>query len=132
MADKEEVDQYDLFVQEYLSEQDIKSRSLLNRDGDGNLKFSHKSILEYFLAKDILEKPQMLKEFPGFEGWDMVQFFLQEYGLLPEMMRVQGGSFEMGSKDRDNEMPIHRVELDSFSIAKYPITQRPVGTAHGK
>ena len=93
VANRAEVGQYGLFVQTYLSEQDIKSRSLLNRDGDGNLKFSHKSILEYYLAKDILEKPQMLKEFQDFKGWDMVQLFLQENGLLPEMVRVEGGSF---------------------------------------
>jgi hypothetical protein len=33
-----------------LSELELKSRSLLNRDSKGNYKFSHKSFFEYFLA----------------------------------------------------------------------------------
>ncbi len=34
-----------------LSEIVLKGKSLLNRDASGNLKFAHKSILEFFLAK---------------------------------------------------------------------------------
>jgi formylglycine-generating enzyme required for sulfatase activity len=51
---------------------------------------------------------------------------------LPEMVRVNGGVFEMGCKEgRDdrtvpcnsNELPLHTVRVSSFSIGKYEITQ---------
>ena len=121
VANKKEVEDYGLLFLAYLSEQDIRSRSLLNRDAEGNLKFSHKSILEYFLAKEILSTPALLKEFLSFEGWDMIELFLGEFGLLPEMQRVEGGSFERGSKE---ESPVHMVYLPSYEIGKFPITQK--------
>lgn len=36
-----------------LSDMELKGRSLLNRDGSGRFKFAHKSILEYFLAREM-------------------------------------------------------------------------------
>jgi formylglycine-generating enzyme required for sulfatase activity len=42
----------------------------------------------------------------------------------PEMILVEGGTFQMGSdKGHNDEKPIHKVMLSSFSIGKYPITQ---------
>ena len=38
-----------------LSELELKGKSLLNRDANGSYKFSHKSILEYFLAKKAID-----------------------------------------------------------------------------
>ena len=46
--------------------------------------------------------------------------------ILPhhEMIKVQGGTFMMGSENgRNNEKPIHQVTLSDFYIAKYPVTQ---------
>lgn len=41
----------------------------------------------------------------------------------PEMVFVQGGSFEMGSDSgKNSERPVHRVTLDDYSIGKYEIT----------
>ena len=34
----------------------LRRRSLLNRTGDGRVKFSHKSVLEYFLARRVVEE----------------------------------------------------------------------------
>jgi formylglycine-generating enzyme required for sulfatase activity len=47
---------------------------------------------------------------------------------LPEMILVEGGSFDMGctSEQQDcweDEQPVHRVTLDSYFIGKYPVTQ---------
>ena len=39
------------------------------------------------------------------------------------MIRVEGGVFQMGSNDYDDEKPIHEVQLSTFEIGKYPITQ---------
>ena len=47
-----------------------------------------------------------------------------------EMVLVEGGTFtmgatpEQGSDAGDNEMPAHKVTLDSFYIGKFPVTQR--------
>ena len=44
----------------------------------------------------------------------------------PEMVEVPGGSFQMGSNDSDaynNEKPVHSVNVKSFSIGKYEVTQ---------
>ena len=46
-------------------------------------------------------------------------------GVFMEMIRVNGGSFSMGySKGYTNELPIHKVTLDTFYIGKYEITQK--------
>jgi formylglycine-generating enzyme required for sulfatase activity len=45
----------------------------------------------------------------------------------PEMVFVEGGTFTMGCTDGDcnpNELPTHQITLNSFKIAKYPITQK--------
>lgn len=42
----------------------------------------------------------------------------------PEMIFVDGGTFQMGSKKGEvDERPIHKVVLSSFSIGKFEITQ---------
>ena len=42
----------------------------------------------------------------------------------PEMVLVQGGTFQMGSNDGDDdEKPVHRVTVKDFYIGKYEVTQ---------
>lgn len=42
-----------------------------------------------------------------------------------EMILVEGGIFQMGNNNfYDDERPVHRVQLDSFYIGKYPVTQK--------
>ncbi len=42
----------------------------------------------------------------------------------PELVVIPGGSFEMGSNDGDaDEKPIHRVNIKSFELGKYEVTQ---------
>ncbi len=56
-----------------------------------------------------------LKEFENFNSFE------------PEMVFVQGGTFQMGSDDEnasDDEKPAHTVTVDSFYIGKYPVTQK--------
>lgn len=52
-----------------LEDFEIKSRSLLNRNGEGQYKFAHKSILEYFVALDLFNNPdnEYMYEYDGFE-----------------------------------------------------------------
>ncbi len=41
---------------------------------------------------------------------------------LPALAYVQGGSFQMGSNDNDDEKPIHTVNVNSFYMGKYEVT----------
>jgi hypothetical protein len=63
-----------------LSETERRSRSLLNRNANGQYKFSHKSILEFFLAKRIIENKKFADDF-NFQGNDTAQLFFNEMVL---------------------------------------------------
>ncbi|MEZ4847960.1 MAG: formylglycine-generating enzyme family protein [Bacteroidia bacterium] len=93
----------------------MKSRSLLNRDAEGNYKFSHKSILEYFLAKEAYDNPDFYDQME-FAGMDQALQFFSEMVQRPEMVLVEGGTFMMGEN--------YEVTLSSYEIGKYPVTQR--------
>ena len=43
--------------------------------------------------------------------------------VAPGMIGISGGELQMGSKEYDDEKPIHRVKLSPFHIGKYPVTQ---------
>jgi formylglycine-generating enzyme required for sulfatase activity len=44
---------------------------------------------------------------------------------IPGFVRVEGGTFQMGSNNGEtDEMPVHTVTVKSFSMAKYPVTQK--------
>ena len=60
-----------------LDEMEMKSRSLLNRNAQGQYKFSHKSILEYFLAEEAFFNKDFRKEL-DFEGMSAAEAFLDE------------------------------------------------------
>lgn len=59
---------------------EASSRSLLNRTVYGELKFAHRSILEYFLAKKALSDLKFRHEITlrGFKGYDMLKLFVEE------------------------------------------------------
>ena len=40
----------------------------------------------------------------------------------PEMVPINGGTFQMGSNDDPTEQPIHKVAVKPFLLAKYPVT----------
>ena len=42
--------------------------------------------------------------------------------LFPEMVFVKGGTFQMGTNDIDRSKPQHTVEINSFYIGQYEIT----------
>ena len=61
---------------------EAKSRSLLNRNINGDYKFAHKSILEYFLAVKAFNELEFRKSIMknGYQGYDMLRLFLREMG----------------------------------------------------
>ncbi len=65
---------------------------------------------------------------PGTESVKVETSVGSESTLSPdqqkEMVSVEGGTFEMGSNDRDSdEKPPHQVTVGSFQIGKYEVTQ---------
>jgi formylglycine-generating enzyme required for sulfatase activity len=105
-----------------LQDYEITGQSLLTRDAEQNWKFAHKSILEYFIAKQALENFGFLKEV-DFAGMDMA---LQFYREIAEYLFIKGGIFLMGSPEsevgREKKEPQHQVKVSDFYIAKYPVT----------
>ncbi len=64
-------------------------------------------------------------------GKTRFEFNVAEFGgftettnnLNLEMLPVQGGTFQMGSNQSDDEKPIHSVTLNNYYIGKYEVTQ---------
>ncbi len=49
----------------------------------------------------------------------------QRYSFEPEMVFVQGGTFQMGSNDGYNdEKPVHSVTVTDFYLGRYEVTQK--------
>jgi formylglycine-generating enzyme required for sulfatase activity/serine/threonine protein kinase len=58
------------------------------------------------------------------EAMSAAMYSQDAYGIEPEMVWVEGGRFMMGSNSGDSdERPVHEVELSSFYIGKYEVTQ---------
>lgn len=62
---------------ETIGSSEWRTRSLLNRDVDGYYKFSHKSIMEYFLALNAFANLQFYKDF-SFDGMEATRMFFGE------------------------------------------------------
>ena len=105
-----------------LQDYEITGQSLLTRDMEGNWKFAHKSILEYFIAKEALENPDFLQEI-DFSGLDMAQEF---YQAGAEFLFIKGGVFLMGSPGeedgRKEDETQHQVKVGDFFLAKHTVT----------
>jgi formylglycine-generating enzyme required for sulfatase activity len=48
----------------------------------------------------------------------------EDSSLSANFVRVEGGTFQMGSTANDSEKPIHTITVKSFSISKYQVTQK--------
>ena len=64
---------------------EMKARSLLNRNPEGDFKFSHKSVLEYFLSLEIYKDLNYRKLFDE-EGMDMTMNFYDELCYLNDFL----------------------------------------------
>jgi formylglycine-generating enzyme required for sulfatase activity len=84
--------------------------------------------------KEILWK--VLEERENFAG-EMFKFKIvavcKKKSFEPEMIFVEGGTFQMGSNSgAEIEKPIHQVTLSSFNIGKYEVTQAQWKAVMGK
>jgi formylglycine-generating enzyme required for sulfatase activity len=102
---------------------EITGQSLLTRDVQGNWKFAHKSIMEFFIAKEAMGNFGFLKEV-NFTGMDVARQFCSE--IMPEFVFIKGGAFPMGSResetDRGMNETLHQVKVCDFYMAKHTIT----------
>jgi sulfatase modifying factor 1 len=100
-----------------INDYEITGQSLLTRDANHNWKFAHKSILEFFIAKQAAKEFSFLAKLVtnGFTGFDMTQLFCKEMGVYFELVTVKGDTWQRES---------HPVSLSDFMIGKYPVTQK--------
>lgn len=106
-------------------------QSLLTRDASQNWKFAHKSFLEYFLAKECDCNIDFALRF-NFMGMDMAEHFYKEmnpFFSATDFVKVQGGTFLMGSSKSNNdafesEYPQHEVTIADFYVGITQITQK--------
>jgi sulfatase modifying factor 1 len=104
-----------------LKNYEITGQSLLTRDAEGNWKFAHKSILEYFLAKEAIENPSFALEI-DFTGMDMAEeFYKESFPVdLKDFAMVREGVFQMGSGEKGD----HEVTLSDYFIGRNAVTQK--------
>ncbi len=99
-----DVDSYEM------TETEVRSRSLLNRDAEGKYKFSHKSIFEYFLVKELIQNNNFFSIF-DFEGMSAAEKFLDEF---VELFRRLKGTYAIS---RDSvTLQSHFIALDQLTI----------------
>lgn len=115
-----------------LSEIEIKSRSLLNRNSKGDYKFSHKSIYEFFLAYNgyidrIVDSDENTIKY-NLENYDVAKNFIQEIViskrhefLLPKMndnfSNVNSDLYKKILNARNKDAEVVWVSGNKFKIA---------------
>jgi Leucine-rich repeat (LRR) protein len=102
-----------------LSDLELKSRSLLNRDALGKYKFSHKSILEYFLADEIFKNEEYENMF-NFNGMDQARKFFSEMAFekvcIPYFIKKQS---QMGINMKSQVDELYQKKYLSLNIENF-------------
>ena len=93
-----------------LSELELKSRSLLNRNADGYYKFAHKSILEYFLALEVCEGDSSAVNV-DLKQMTQTQFFINEM-ILPTLSNLKG-SYKSTQEEKTLKQLIVEKQLEN-------------------
>lgn len=90
----------------------LAGHSLLNRNANGNYKFVNRSIMEFFLARKILNGDEDATELPSDLWTEQVRrFFYEGKGYV----HFDGGSFRMGNSQNP-------IEIEPFEMSVYPVT----------
>ena len=87
------------------------SRSLVNRNSSGDIKFAHKSFLEFFLAKEKWEHPDFNFEF---EGMDMSLMFYYEMFQEAVNKDVAAGAIKLIKDEIPGHWNIAGIKAVSF------------------
>lgn len=96
----------------------FRRRSLINHDANGAFKFSHKSFLEYFLAKQYFEDPEF--DF-SFEGMDMAELFYKGC-CLREYRNKPSGLFKIETISKKHYLPYDEYTLVVARKCNYDFT----------
>lgn len=111
-----------------LKESQWRSRSLLNRNAEGYYKFSHKSVLEYFLAKEAIENPSFTGRLK-FEGLDVARRFCEEM-VFGKMLKNSEGTFALLNIGK--EQPFKQLnKRGNDQPRKSHFLRRPYGNGNG-
>ena len=106
------------YEKEYLlTEREVKSKSLLNRTSDGYYKFSHKSILEFFLAKHLIENKNNEKHF-DLNKFDEAHKFYHQM-IIQLTIKGYDGNYTLGngiSKPFSSIQPHEIIQIKTIFI----------------
>ncbi len=101
--------------EESMSETEKRSRSLLNRNAVGDYKFSHKSILEYFLAMRMFSDVDFYLNF-DFEGMDAAKRFFLE--MLVLKLNKTKGQFLLANGGKKAQ-PLSNLTINNIGNTKW-------------
>jgi len=102
-----------------LDEMEMQSRSLLNRNVLDQFKFAHKSILEYFLAREAVENPKFASQL-DFQSMDQARMFYDEMCLRRHTLPLfEQGQAELrfrmvGDAEAGDWRPIQQLEVSDL------------------
>ncbi len=97
-------------VEENWGDSDWRTRSLLNRNAEGFYKFSHKSILEYYLAMKAILHPSFLNSMHN-NGMEAALNFFNEKVI--EILKKTPGSFKLN--DNNVGVPLSQLSIEHLS-----------------
>ncbi len=97
-----------------LNDLELKSRSLLNRNAKGQYKFSHKSILEYFLALEAFNNVEFEKQM-DFDNMEQAALFLDE--MYFEEAKTLKGKFKISKNDDSRDL--NEIEARELKKVRY-------------
>lgn len=97
-----------------MDEMERRSRSMLNRNAEGKYKFAHKSIMEYFLLIEMLNKPKFYYSF-DFEGMEAATLFINEIAIIE--LQDMKGTFTL-NKPNDKAKSLSTLKKEYFPAIK--------------
>lgn len=109
-----------------LQDYEITGQSLLTRDADYNWKFAHKSIFEFFIAKEATTTTDMdFLAHLDFTGIVMAKSFFMS--IVQGFVHIKGGTFLMGSPENEPQREVeremqHSVKVNDFFMLRHPVT----------
>lgn len=111
-------DEFEAFLEEkdFQDPYSWSGRSLINRDSEGYIKFSHKSFLEFFLAKEMFYHGMKV----SFEGMDVVEKFYKELCLKEFMQLYINGVLDYKIDSNARSLMIYNAEGYNLEHLKSP------------
>ena len=111
-------DEFDAFLKERNFEDPYSwaGRSLINRDSEGYIKFSHKSFLEFFLAKEMFCHGLKV----SFDGMDVVEIFYKELCLDEFMQLYITGVLDYKIDGNSRSLMLYKADQCNLEHLKSP------------